>query len=94
MSGLQPPTVASLPQGVSSTSPTWRCRRPPRVFTFSAAKAAAAAASTGKALPQMPAGMDGAKLTVTVGPAVGEIYRQPDGSRPGSDLSQAEPARS
>jgi hypothetical protein len=43
-------------------------------FTFSADKAAAAAAAAGKTLPKMPAGMDGATLTVTIGPAVGEIY--------------------
>ena len=43
-------------------------------FTFDAAKAAAAAAKAGKAMPKMPAGMDGAKLTVTVGPAVVVIY--------------------
>jgi hypothetical protein len=44
------------------------------VFTFDAAKAAAAAAKAGKSLPAMPAGMDGSKLTVTVGPAVVEIF--------------------
>jgi hypothetical protein len=44
------------------------------VFTFDAAKAQAAAAKAGKIMPQMPAGMDGSKLTVTVGPAVIEVY--------------------
>jgi hypothetical protein len=43
-------------------------------FTFSADKAQAAAAAAGKTLPALPAGMDGATLTVTVGPAVGEVY--------------------
>jgi hypothetical protein len=44
------------------------------VFTFDAAKAAAAAAKAGKSLPKMPSGMDGSKLTVTVGPAVIEVF--------------------
>jgi hypothetical protein len=44
------------------------------VFTFDGAKAAAAAAKAGKPMPKMPSGMDGSKLTVTVGPAVIEIF--------------------
>jgi len=43
-------------------------------FTFSAAKAEAAAAKQGKTLPPMPAGMDGSTLYVTIGPAVAQIY--------------------
>jgi hypothetical protein len=43
-------------------------------FTFSAERASAAAAKYGKTLPTMPKGIDGATLTVTVGPAVGEVY--------------------
>jgi hypothetical protein len=43
-------------------------------FTFDAAKAAAAAAKAGQPAPQMPAGMDGSTLTLTVGPAAAEIF--------------------
>src|SRR5258708_39375271 len=43
-------------------------------FTFDSSKAAAAAAKTGKSLPALPNGMEGAKLTVTVGPAILEVY--------------------
>src|SRR5205823_13599611 len=43
-------------------------------FTFDAAKAQAAAQKAGKPAPVMPAGMDGATLTVTVGPAAAEIF--------------------
>jgi hypothetical protein len=53
------------------------------VFTFDASKASAAAASHGKTLPALPKGMDGAQLTVTVGPAVGEVFgnlKQPQSS--------------
>lgn len=88
MSGLQAPKVASLPQGVSSSLTYVAMSQATAEFTFSAAKAAAAAASTGKALPQMPAGMDGVKLTVTVGPAVGEVYGNLKAPT-SSDLSQA-----
>lgn len=72
--GLQAPTVASLPNGVSTTVTYVAMSQGVAVFTFDASKAAAAAASNGKALPPLPKGMDGAQLTVTVGPAVGEIF--------------------
>ena len=72
--GLQPPVVANLPDGVSTTVTYGAMSEAVATFTFSADKAAAAAARQGKTLPAMPEGMDGATLTVTVGPAVGEIY--------------------
>jgi hypothetical protein len=43
-------------------------------FTFSAAKAKAAAARNGKALPSMPANIDGASVQVTTGTAVIATY--------------------
>jgi hypothetical protein len=58
------------------------------VFTFSADKAAAAAATSHQALPSLPAGMNGAKLTVTIGPAVGEVFGNLSQTS-GSDVSQA-----
>ena len=54
-------TYAVLSQGTAS-------------FTFSAAKARAAAAATGKTLPAIPAGLDGSTLQVTIGPAVVATY--------------------
>jgi hypothetical protein len=47
-------------------------------FTFSAAKAAQAAAAQGKTLPAMPANIDGATLVVTFGPGVAQVYGQQD----------------
>ena len=88
VSGLQAPKVASLPQGVSSNLTYVAMTKATAEFTFSAAKAAAAAASSGKALPKMPAGMDGVTLTVNVGPAVGEVYGNLSAPK-GSDVSQA-----
>lgn len=72
--GLKVPTVAKLPPGVSSNVTYGAMSKATAVFTFSAAKAAAAAAKTGKPLPSLPAGVDGAQLTVTIGPAVAEIF--------------------
>lgn len=74
VSGLKLPVVGTLPSGVSSTVTYAAMPQAVGVFTFDAAKAQAAAAKAGKTMPKMPAGMDGSKLTVTVGPAVLEIY--------------------
>jgi len=43
-------------------------------FTFDAAKAAAAAKAAGKPAPVFPPGIDGTTLTVTVGPAMAEVF--------------------
>jgi hypothetical protein len=74
VSGLHVPVVSKLPDGVSSTVTYGAMPKAVAVFTFDASKAATAVSSTGKPLPKLPAGMDGAKLTVTVGPAVVEVY--------------------
>jgi hypothetical protein len=74
VSGLKVPVVSSLPVGVSTTVTYAAMPQAVGVFTFDRAKAEAAAAATGKTLPPMPSGMDGSTLTVTVGPAVVEVY--------------------
>ena len=74
VSGLHVPITGTLPSSVSMTVSYAAMPKAVGVFTFDAAKAAASAAKTGKALPKMPAGMDGSTLTVTVGPAVVEIF--------------------
>ena len=74
VSKLHLPVVGKLPSGVSSNVTYAAMPAAVGVFKFDAAKAAAAAAKAGKTLPKMPAGMDGSTLTVTVGPAVVEIY--------------------
>jgi hypothetical protein len=74
ISGLDVPVVSKLPAGVSSTVTYAAMPGAVAVFTFDAKKAADAAAATGKSLPKLPGGMDGAKLTVTVGPAVVEVF--------------------
>ena len=87
ITGLKAPIVGPLPAGVSTTVTFGAMPKAEAIFTFSGAKAAAAAAQAGKPLPALPAGMDGAELTVTVGPAVAEIFGNLKGS--GSDVSQA-----
>ena len=73
VSGLHVPVVKA-PASVSTTVTYAAMPAAVGVFTFDAAKAAAAAAKAGKTLPKMPAGMDGSTLTVTIGPAVVEIF--------------------
>jgi hypothetical protein len=87
VSGLHVPVVGTLPSGVSSNVTYAAMPAAVGVFTFDAAKAAAAAAKAGKTLPAMPAGMDGSKLTVTVGPAVVEIFGNLNAGA-ASDVSQ------
>jgi predicted anti-sigma-YlaC factor YlaD len=72
--GLQAPVVSKLPKGVSTTVTYGSMSQAQATFTFSAAKASVAAAAQGKSLPALPKNMDGATLTVTLGPAVGEVY--------------------
>jgi hypothetical protein len=88
-SGLPVPKVASLPGGVSSTVTYAAMGKATAVFTFSKDKAAAAAAQAGKTLPALPTALDGAQLTVTVGPAVAEIYGNFSKPAAGSDITQA-----
>src|SRR5262245_34544719 len=72
--GINPPKVAKLPAGVSNTITYAAMSKAVATFKFSAAKAAESAKAHGKTLPNMPKGMDGATLTITIGPAVGEVY--------------------
>ncbi len=85
--GMQPPVVTNLPKGVFPNITYAAMPQAVAVFTFSSDKAAAAAGQQGKTLPKMPAGMDGAKLTVTVGPAVGEIFGDLKQGSSASDIS-------
>ncbi len=74
IAGFNAPVAKYVPAGVSSTVTYAAMPKAVAVFTFDSSKAAAAAAKTGKTLPALPNGMEGAKLTVTVGPAILELY--------------------
>jgi len=87
IAGFSAPAVATLPAGTSSNVTYGAMAQVTGVFKFSAAKAEAAAAAQGKTIPTMPAGMDGSTLTLTMGPALVEIYG--DLSQPsGADATQ------
>jgi hypothetical protein len=74
IAGFAPPKVGNLPAGVSTNVTYGAMPQAVGTFTFSAAKAEAAARAQGKTLPPMPAGMDGSTLTLTMGPAIVVIY--------------------
>jgi hypothetical protein len=74
IAGFNAPVAKYVPAGVSSNVTYAAMPKAVAVFTFDSSKAAAAAAKTGKPLPALPKGMDGAKLTVTAGPAILEWY--------------------
>lgn len=77
--GLDVPQVAHLPGGVSG-APTYEVgNQVSATFTFSAAKAAQAAAAAGQPLPPVPAGLDGSRVRLQAGPGVAEIWSQGGG---------------
>lgn len=72
--GIAVPRVAHLPRGVTGRPQIAVITAGSPTFTFSAAKARAAAERSGASLPALPVGMDGAKLKVNLGPGVAEIW--------------------
>lgn len=76
VTGLDVPEVVQLPRGVSG-DPTYQVvGELSGVFTFSAEKAAAAAAAKGEPLPPVPAGLDGSSVRLVAGPGVAEVWSQ------------------
>ncbi len=73
-SGMPVLVPGTLPAGIPTTVTYEVISGQSGSFTFSAAKARAAAAAKGKALPPMPANIDGSTIQVTTGPAVVAIY--------------------
>ena len=77
--GLVVPEVSDLPQGVSG-KPTFRVGdQVSAVFTFSAEKAADAAAAAGETLPAPPAGLDGSQFRLVAGPGVAATWSSTNG---------------
>lgn len=74
LSGLTLSAPSSLPAGTPSTVLYRVVPRTGASFTFSAAKAAAAASAVHKVLPAMPTGLDGSTLQATIGPIVIATY--------------------
>jgi len=88
IAGFKAPAASYLPKGTSSTITYAAMPKAVAVFTFDANKAATAAAKTGKSLPKLPKGVDGSKLTVTVGPAIVEVYGKMNASSSSDASSQ------
>ena len=83
VAGFSAPSAGTVPSTVSTNITYVVVPQAVATFTFSAAKA------QGKSLPPMPAGMDGSTLTLTVGPALIEVFGDlKQGSA--SDISQLE----
>jgi hypothetical protein len=79
VTGLDVPQVADLPQGVTGDPAYQAAGVVSATFTFSADKAARAAAAAGQVLPPPPAGLDGSRLRIQAGPGVAAIWSQPTG---------------
>jgi len=77
--GLELPQVVALPTGVTGQPTIEVGDKVSATFTFSAAKAASAASASGQPLPPVPAGLDGSKVRLQVGPGVAEVWKQPSG---------------
>ena len=77
--GLAVPEVAELPEGVTGEPAYQAAGTVGATFTFSAEKAAQAAAAEGEVLPPPPAGLDGSTLRIEAGPGVAAAWSQPTG---------------
>lgn len=78
-SGLDVPKVTTLPRGVSGEPSYQVGGQASATFTFSAERAARAAAGAGNTLPPLPPGLDGSQVRLVAGPGVAAVWRQPTG---------------
>jgi hypothetical protein len=74
LTGLEAPDVAALPDGVSGEPQYLAIGEVAATFTFSAERAAQAAAEAGEDLPPVPPGLDGAQVRLTAGPALAAVW--------------------
>ena len=77
--GLAVPEVGELPEGVTGDPIYQAAGVVEATFTFSADRAAQAAAAQGEVLPPPPAGLDGSSLRFQAGPGVAAMWAQPTG---------------
>jgi hypothetical protein len=77
--GLDVPEVASLPRGVAGEPAFQVGGEVSATFTFSADRAARAAAEEGEALPRPPPGLDGSRVRLVAGPGAAAVWSQPSG---------------
>lgn len=79
-SGLDVPEVTHLPHGVTGTGVYQVGDKVTATFTFSAERAAKAAARSGKPMPPVPAGLDGSSVRLVAGPGVAEVWTSSTGA--------------
>lgn len=77
--GLEVPEVAELPSGITGGPVYSVGSQVSATFTFSAERAARAAAEAGRALPAVPAGLDGSSVRLDAGPGVAQIWASSTG---------------
>jgi hypothetical protein len=73
------PEVATLPQGVSGGPAYQVGAEVSATFTFSADRAARAAAEAGETLPPPPSGLDGSRVRLDAGPGLAEVWSSASG---------------
>ena len=73
-SGLDLPEVARLPRGVTGEPVYQVGGEVTATFTFSAGRAAEAAADAGETLPPVPPGLDGNQVRLVAGPGVAQVW--------------------
>ena len=78
--GLDVPEVADLPRGVSGEPVYQVGDKVSATFTFSADRAAQAAAEAGETLPPPPPGLDGSRVRLVAGPGVAQLWSSSAGA--------------
>jgi hypothetical protein len=86
--GLDVPAVTSLPRGINGEPVYQVGDKVVATFTFSADRAARAAAEAGQPLPPVPAGVDGSQVRLVAGPGVAELWKS-DSGVPGMVVGRA-----
>ena len=78
--GLDVPEVTTLPRGVSGEPVYQVGGKVSATFTFSAERAARAAAEAGKTLPAPPPSLDGSQVRMDAGPGVAQVWSSSAGA--------------
>lgn len=79
-SGLDVPEVTELPRGVTGDPVHQVGGQAAATFTFSAERAARAAAEAGHPLPPVPPGLDGSSVRLVAGPGVAQVWESSAGA--------------
>ena len=78
--GVDVPEVTNLPRGVTGEPAYQVGGKVSATFTFSAERAAEAAAEAGEALPPPPPGLDGSSVRLDAGPGVAQVWSSSAGA--------------